>query len=64
VVPGSPAQASDKLRVDDCIREVNGRPVTTPAEFEEAMAAAGRRVTLKVASHDGQTVDDVTLDLK
>lgn len=54
VVPGSPAAANDKLQPERLITRVNGRPVTTPAEFYEAMDQAGGRAALTLISPEGR----------
>ncbi len=62
VAPGSAADKA-RLQVDYVITDVNGRPVTTPAEFYEAAAKAAGSVELTIVNLEGRE-DRVTLDLK
>ena len=62
VVPDSPADKA-RLQVDDVITRVAGRPVTTPAEFYDAMAKAEGPVELSVVNLEGRE-DRVTIDPK
>jgi serine protease Do len=62
VVPGSPADAA-LLQPDKLITHVNGRQVTTPAEYNAALAKMGRSVTLTIVNPEGQA-DEITLNEK
>ncbi len=62
VVPGSPADKA-RLQVDYVVTRVGGRPVTTPAEFYDAMAKAEGPVELSVLNPEGRE-DRVVIDPK
>ena len=62
VVPGGAADKA-RLKEDNVITHVNGRAVTTPAEFYEAMTKAVGPVELTVSNQENQQ-DRVTIDPK
>ena len=62
VVPDSSADKA-RIQVDNVITRVAGRPVTTPAEFYDAMAKADGPVELSVLNLEGRE-DRVTVDPK
>ena len=62
VLPDSPADKA-RLQTDYIITQVNGRPVTTPAEYYDAMAKTAGPVELTVTNLEGRE-DVVKLDLK
>jgi serine protease Do len=62
VVPGSPADKA-QLQVDKVITHVNGRRVTSPPEFYDAMGKAGGRAELTVLSSAGRP-ERVTIDTR
>jgi len=62
VAPNSPADKA-RLQVDYVITRVGGRPVTTPAEFYDAMAKAEGPVELSVLNPEGRE-DRVTIEPK
>jgi serine protease Do len=53
VIANSPADRA-RLQVDKVITKVNNSPVTTPAEYYEAMAKAGRSVEIAYRDTDGR----------
>ena len=59
------AAAQARLQVDKVITHVNGRKVTTPAEFNQAMAAApaGAKIELTLIGPD-KSIEKVTLENK
>lgn len=59
VLPGSPADAA-LLQPNKLITHVDGKQVTTPAEYHEVMTKVGRSVTLTIVNPEGQS-EDVTL---
>jgi serine protease Do len=62
VVPGSAADKA-QLQVDKVITAVNGRRVTTPAEFYDAMGRADGRAELTVLNSDRRP-ERVTIDTR
>lgn len=62
VVPESPADKAN-LQVDKIISQVNGHPVTSPAEFYQAIAKAGRSVEITLLDPNGRE-GKVTLEGK
>jgi S1-C subfamily serine protease len=62
VVPGSAADKA-QLQVDKVITQVNGRRVTTPAEFYQEMARADGRAELTFLNSDGRP-ERVTIDTR
>jgi serine protease Do len=62
IVPGSAADKA-RLKVDTVITQVDGRAVTTPAEFYDAMAKAVGPVELTVLNQENRQ-DRVTIDPK
>jgi S1-C subfamily serine protease len=60
-----PSSSADKARLqpDKIITQVNGRPVTSPAEYYQEMAKAGERAELTFLDSEGRP-ERVTLDLK
>jgi serine protease Do len=61
VVPHSPADRA-RLQPGKVIKRVNGRAVTTPAEFYDAMKRAGRKVELTVLDFSGQQEETITIE--
>jgi serine protease Do len=62
VVPDSPADKA-RLQIDSVITRVNGKAVTKPAEFYEAMAKASGAVELTVVNLEDRE-DRIVLNLK
>ena len=62
IVPGGAADKA-RLKVDTVITQVDGRAVTTPAEFYDAMAKAVGPVELTVLNQENRQ-DRVTIDPK
>ena len=62
VTPGSAADKA-RLQVDYVVTSGGGRPVTTPAEFYDAMAAATGPVELRILNLEGRE-DRVVIDPK
>jgi serine protease Do len=62
VVPGSAADKAH-LQPDKIISHVNGRAVTTPAEYYQEMGRAGKRAELTVLTSDDRP-ERVSLDLE
>ncbi|MWV64613.1 PDZ domain-containing protein [Halorubrum sp. JWXQ-INN 858] len=63
VNPGSPAEAAG-IADGDRLLAVDGDPVDTAAEFEDALADAGVDVTVTVDDGDGERRVDVARDLQ
>ena len=62
VIPGGAADKA-RLKVDNVITQVDGRPVRTPAEFYAAMTNADGPVKLTVLNQENRQ-DYVTIDPK
>lgn len=60
VLPGSPADAA-RLQPDKVITQVNGKPVTTPAEYYEEVARSGKKVQLTFLTSEGRP-EQLTLE--
>jgi serine protease Do len=62
IVPGGAADKA-RLKVDNVVTQVGGRPVKTPAEFYDAMTKAGGPVELTILNQENRQ-DRVTIDPK
>jgi serine protease Do len=62
VIPGGPADAA-RLQPDKLITHVNGKPVTKPAEYVDAIMRARKEVVVTVLTSDGRP-EEITLSEK